>query len=115
MRILIAEDNFPLRSALARLLELRGYQVEQVENGQEAIDLAIKFSPDIILMDISMPVMSGLDCLVALRARSGMAACKIIAMTAHRSEKAKKECIEAGFDGYIGKPFTIDDLINYIQ
>ena len=115
MRILLAEDNEPLRNALARLLERRGHEVHRAENGRVAVDRAIELMPDVILMDLSMPVMSGLDAAIALRARSDTRAIRIIAMTAHTTEKTKNDYLAAGCDSYIAKPFGIDELISVLD
>ena len=111
MRILVAEDNPDNRDMLARRLQRHGFDVDVVENGLEAIRYARQFAPDIILMDLSMPVMSGLEAVRELRTDKEMQAIKVIALTAHALPEVRLECVEAGFDAFATKPvdFTARD------
>lgn len=111
MKILLAEDNLENRDMLARRLERRGHQVLLAEDGSRAIELAKSDAPDLILMDVSMPVMSGLDATRALRADPGTAHLKIIALTAHAMASARDECLGAGCDAFATKPVDFAALI----
>ena len=82
MRILVAEDNADNRDMLVRRLERRGFDVHAVENGLEAVQCAHSFAPDIILMDLSMPVMSGLEAMHVLSEDEATRAIKVIILTA---------------------------------
>lgn len=115
MRILIAEDHPDNREMLTRRLERRGYEVHTAENGQEAVERAQALSPDLILMDISMPVMSGLEATRALRALPTTAAIKIIALTAHAMDSARQECMDAGCDAFATKPVDFAGLLATIE
>src|SRR5262245_14104634 len=86
MRILIAEDHPDNREMLTRRLERKGYEVHCAENGAEAVDMAKSCSPDLILMDISMPVMSGIEATRVLRQTPEVSNVKIVALTAHAME-----------------------------
>ncbi|MES1156924.1 MAG: response regulator [Alphaproteobacteria bacterium] len=113
MRILIAEDHPDNREMLTRRLERRGYEVHVAENGAEAVEKAKTCEPDLILMDISMPVMSGIEATKALRADLNKV--KIVALTAHAMESARQECMEAGCDDFATKPVDFAGLVTLIE
>jgi CheY-like chemotaxis protein len=115
MRILIAEDHPDNREMLTRRLERRGYEVRCAENGAEAVDMAKANLPDLILMDISMPVMSGIEATRMLRRTPDTANVKIVALTAHAMESARRECMEAGCDDFATKPVDFAGLVALIE
>ena len=116
MRILIAEDHPDNREMLTRRLERRGYEVHCAENGAIAVEMAKSCAPDLILMDISMPVMSGIEATKALRQSSAdVNRIKIVALTAHAMESARQECMEAGCDDFATKPVDFAGLVALIE
>ncbi len=115
MRILIAEDHADNRDMLTRRLERRGYQVFTAVNGADAMEQAQRCAPDLILMDVSMPVMSGIEATRALRAMPKLASVKIVALTAHAMESARRECLDAGCDDFATKPVDFAGLIALIE
>ena len=115
MRILIAEDHPDNLEMLTRRLERRGYEVHCAENGAEAVEKAKACAPDLILMDISMPVMSGIEATRALRASPDVSGVKIVALTAHAMESARRECMEAGCDDFATKPVDFAGLVALIE
>jgi CheY-like chemotaxis protein len=115
VRILIAEDHADNREMLTRRLERRGYEVHVAENGAEAVEKAKSCAPDLILMDISMPIMSGIEATRVLRKTSGVSSVKIVALTAHAMESARIECMEAGCDDFATKPVDFAGLIALIE
>lgn len=115
MRILIAEDHPDNREMLTRRLERKGYEVHCAENGAEAVDMAKSCAPDLILMDISMPVMSGIEATKVIRATPDVSGVKIVALTAHAMEGARKECMDAGCDDFATKPVDFAGLVALIQ
>ena len=115
MRILIAEDHPDNREMLTRRLERRGYEVHVAENGQEAVEKAKEVSPDLILMDISMPIMSGIEATRALRLEPTVGGVKIVALTAHAMETARQECMDAGCDDFATKPVDFAGLVALIE
>src|SRR5262245_24443859 len=114
MRILIAEDHADNRDMLTRRLERRGYEVHVAENGAEAVEKAKSCAPDLILMDISMPVMSGIEATRALRGDPSVPNIRIVALTAHAMESARRECMEAGCDDFATKPVDFAGLVAII-
>lgn len=115
MKILLAEDNVDNRDMLARRLERRGHQVIIAEDGAKAIAAAQASRPDVILMDVSMPVLSGLDATRALRTDPETAGLKIIALTAHAMASARQECLAAGCDAFATKPVDFPSLLSTIE
>ncbi|MBU6374196.1 MAG: response regulator [Alphaproteobacteria bacterium] len=111
MHILLVEDHPDNREMLARRLERKGYTVSFAVDGAEAIDRRFALDPDVILMDISMPVMSGLEATRHIRARETDKRTPIIALTAHAMESARVECIEAGCDAFATKPVDFPALL----
>ena len=115
MRVLLAEDNADNREMLARRLERRGFTVDVAEDGALAVAAANNSRPDVVLMDVSMPVMSGLEATRALRNAPGTADLKIIALTAHAMASAREECMAAGCDAFATKPVDFAALLETID
>jgi CheY-like chemotaxis protein len=116
MRILLAEDNPDNRDMLIRRLVKRGYEVLIACDGIEAVDRAIADQPHLILMDISMPGMSGLEATRAIRAHAdlGISQVPIIALTAHAMASDRLQCEEAGCTGFATKPVDFPSLLAQI-
>lgn len=113
MLVLIVEDHLDSRDALRALLEAFGYQVLVAANGQEAVDSALKMSPDVILMDIMMPVMDGFEAMRQLRSLRQTARTPIIAVTA--MEGAQELALHAGATDCVRKPVDIRALIGKLS
>jgi PAS domain S-box-containing protein len=102
--ILLAEDNEANRLTIVEYLRKTGYEVIEACNGQEAVDLAKAYSPDLIVMDIFMPVMDGLAAIQSLRQVEGFAKTPILALTALVMPEDKERCLKAGADEVLTKP-----------
>ena len=112
LRVLLAEDN-PVNQTLAmRILEKLGHKVQVVNNGREALGRSQAEEFDLILMDVQMPEMDGLEATTAIRAveASTEKHVPIVAMTAHAMKGDREKCLSAGMDGYLSKPIRIDEL-----
>jgi CheY-like chemotaxis protein len=112
LRVLLAEDN-PVNQTLAmRILERLGHKVQVVNNGKEALGRAQAEEFDVILMDVQMPEMDGLEATTAIRdAEAGTGKhIPIVAMTAHAMKGDREKCLSVGMDGYLSKPIRIDEL-----
>lgn len=113
--ILIIEDEQNVRINLAELLEYEGYNVLSAKNGQEGYTMAISYEPDLILSDIRMPVLNGIDLLKKLQNNITTAMIPFIFLTAKTEMQDMREGMANGADDYIVKPFQIDDVLNAID
>ena len=117
LRILLAEDN-PVNQRLARLLlEKQGHGVAVAANGAEALEAVGREVFDLVLMDVQMPVMDGLECTRAIRERERGTARRlpVVAMTAHALRADRERCLESGMDGYVSKPVRVRELSEAIE
>jgi CheY-like chemotaxis protein len=110
LRILLAEDNATSQKVATVMLKRLGYGVDTVANGVEALDALERQHYDVVLMDVRMPEMDGLEATRAIRQRWPNNGPKVIAVTAHALEGDREKCIEAGMDDYIPKPMKLEDL-----
>lgn len=108
MRILIADDDEQLQRALRITLTARGYDVVTAHNGAEAIDVAATAHPDLILLDLGMPRIEGIDVIRAVRAWSNV---PILVLSGRTDSAEKVEALDAGADDYVTKPFAMDELL----
>ena len=113
-RILIADDEPNIRSVVARMLD-KDYVVLEATNGEEAVDIAGREKPDIILMDLMMPQMDGYTACSLIKADQATKMIPIIILTAIDHESNRKFAMEMGADGYITKPFTPQVLADAIN
>lgn len=111
--ILIAEDHSDSRDALQALLEAMGYRVTTATNGADAVERAAAAEPDLILMDVMMPLVDGLEATRRLRADARFTRVPILALTA--MEGAREQVFEAGCDDLISKPIDITTLFQKVQ
>jgi two-component system, cell cycle response regulator DivK len=109
--ILIVEDN-PRNMKLVRdVLQVKGHTTLEAVTGEEGIASALAHQPNLILMDIQLPGINGIDALRALRADPATAKIPVIAVTASVMQQDRKLIIEAGFDGYLGKPINLVEFL----
>ena len=112
LTILVAEDNLANQKLTLKILSKLGYQAQLAENGRQAVNLADKQHYDIILMDMQMPEMDGLEATRIIRRQERNIQPVIIAMTANAMKEDKDECLRAGMDDFLSKPVRMDDLLN---
>ncbi len=113
--ILIAEDDAATRSALINYLKRYGYRLEIAHDGEEALAQATQEKPALILMDIQMPVMDGLEAIRRLRQDKAFRDLPIIALTARTTAADKERCLQAGATSYMSKPVQLRSLLSLIQ
>ena len=112
--ILIVEDDPKSLTLTKDLLEISGYTTIQATDGEQGVELAKAAKPDLILMDIMMPNMDGLEATRILKADTTTARIPIIAVTAYAMEGDSERTLEAGCDGYIAKPFDIQEVLKVV-
>jgi CheY-like chemotaxis protein len=110
--VLIAEDEYDIALALELVLSESGYRVATVPNGQEALYALAKEKPDLILMDIMMPVLTGLETCLKIRAMPAYAEIPIVLMSA---APAKGRQADYGWSAFIRKPFNVDDVLRVLS
>lgn len=108
--MLIVEDAEDARFFMRLAMEQLGYIVFEAEDGEKAVAVAQREHPDIILMDLSLPIMDGFAATKLIRTTDGMNGVTIIAVTAHQGTDFREEARGAGFDAYVTKPIDIDSL-----
>ena len=116
LRILVAEDNSVNQQLARRLLEKQGHSVVICQNGQEAVRAVEQEEFDVVLMDVQMPEMDGLEATAAIRLaeRATGRHQRIVAMTAHAMSGDRERCLAAGMDGYVSKPIRADELMEVV-
>ncbi|TAN43658.1 MAG: response regulator [Nitrospirae bacterium] len=114
-KILVVEDNENNRKLLREVLVYNGYEVIEAVNGVGGLGSAKEHKPDLILMDIQMPVMDGLACMKLIREDADIGRVKIIALTSFAMKGDRERFLDAGFDGYMTKPIDIDGLTEFVK
>ena len=108
--VLLVEDTEDNRYMMRRLLEMTGYRVVEALNGEEAVKLAERETPQLILMDLSLPVIDGLAATRLIRKLPKLASIPIIAVSAHDTSDFQSEAIKAGCNSYVTKPIDFNEL-----
>ena len=116
LRILVAEDNPTNQKVIAKILERAGHRPHMVDNGEQALDAMEKEKFDLVLLDLHMPVMGGLETAKVCRfTRNGPSGPPLVALTADATQESKKACEEAGFDAYLTKPVEVKKLLELLD
>jgi CheY-like chemotaxis protein len=114
-KILIVEDNEMNRDMLSRRLLRNSFEVVMAVNGQEGVDMAKSEKPDLILMDMSLPVMDGWEATRTIKADDTTKAIPVIALTAHAMESDREQALQAGCDDFDTKPIELQRLLGKIN
>jgi CheY-like chemotaxis protein len=115
-RILVVDDNRDGADTLAMLLEFLNYEVRTAYDGQQAVEQASDFQPDLVILDINMPVMDGYEAAKTLRGREdGRPRMVLVALTAVSTPEAKDKAMQAGFDVYLRKPVDGGELTGLLD
>lgn len=111
-RILVVDDEPQIRRVLRTTLSFRGYEISEAATGEEALELARKLKPDLILLDVNLPGMSGIETCREMRRSSDT---PIIMLTVRSAERDKVVALDAGADDYVTKPFGIEELLARVR
>ena len=114
-RILLVEDNEKNMKLFRDVLGAKGYRTIEATTGLEAVDMASEHTPDLVLMDIQLPDLDGVQALHRLRADARTAAIPVLALTAQAMHGDPERVLAAGFDGYLSKPVDIRELIGTVR
>lgn len=112
VRILCVEDDQQMRTFLVNQLRVRNYDIQAVRDGAQALDQAVAFQPQIILLDLSLPSLDGLTFLRRLRQWSSA---QVIVLSAHDEEPIKIKALDVGADDYLTKPFNLNELLAHVR
>ncbi len=115
LKILLVEDNEMNRDMLSRRLERKGYEVVLAVDGQSGVEMARSQAPDLVLMDMSLPVLDGWEATRRLKADASTRHIPIIALTAHAMSSDREKALEAGCDDYDTKPVDLPHLLGKIE
>lgn len=113
--ILVADDDPDILSIVSMSLETQGYTVHKATNGREAVDLARQHHPDLILMDMMMPVVSGYEAVGELKADATTKDIVIVGLSAKAMATDMERATDVGIDGYITKPFRIAQVLSVVE
>lgn len=114
-KILVIEDNEQNLYLVKFILEKHGYEVFEARDGQEGINLAVSINPDLIILDIQLPVMDGYTVAKQIKTNAELAQVPIIAVTSYAMVGDREKTIEAGCNGYIEKPINPDTFIQQVE
>ncbi len=113
--VLIIEDNEKNLKLVRDVLQVKGYDTIEAGSAEDGLVLAAARMPDLVLMDIQLPGMNGIDALRALRADPATAGIPVIAVTASVMQQDRKHITEAGFDAYLGKPLDLKEFLATVK
>ena len=114
-RILVVEDNEKNMKLFRDVLSATGYRTLEATTGGEAVEMATEHAPDLVLMDIQMPDMDGVEALRRLRADARTASLRVLAVTAQAMRGDREQFLAAGFDGYLSKPVSVQELLGTVR
>ena len=113
--ILVVEDNEKNRKLVRDVLTFKGYTIIEAETGEEGVRLAVERLPKLVLMDIQLPGIDGIEALRRIRAHDATRAVPIIAVTASAMDRDRQQIMAAGFDGYQSKPLNVKEFIAAVE
>ena len=111
-RVLVVDDEPSLAKALAINLKARGYEVEIARDGRAALDLTARFHPDVVVLDLGLPDIDGIDVIAGIR---GWSAVPIVVLSARTTSDEKVDALDAGADDYVTKPFAMNELLARVR
>jgi CheY-like chemotaxis protein len=114
-KVLIAEDNAVNRELLHELLEMRGYTVVEACDGEEALRMVEQIQPDMLLLDIGMPLLDGFAVVRKIRENPRFASLPVVAVTAYAMQGDREKILSSGFDGYLSKPVNARALAEELE
>ena len=114
-QILVVEDNERNMRLFCDVLQASGYRTLEAKTGESAVELALEHGPDLVLMDIQLPDIDGVEALARLRADERSASLSVLALTAQAMEGDRERFLAAGFDGYLSKPVDIAEFVATVK
>lgn len=115
LRILVVDDNQDTAQSMGELLEILGHQTKVAYDGPKAVELAIAFKPDLVLLDIGLPVVDGYEVARRMRQEESLRDATLIALTGYGRDEDREKAREAGFDKHFTKPIELDALQKLLE
>jgi two-component system cell cycle response regulator DivK len=115
MAVLIVEDNDKNMKLLRDVLQASGFATLEATTAEDGIELALAHAPSLVLMDVQLPGMDGIQALARLRSDDRTASVPVLALTAQAMHGDRERFLEAGFDGYLSKPVDVTELISVVR
>jgi len=115
MKILLADDNLPSRELMREILEASGHDIMEAVNGRDALDLICHHRPDLVFLDLQMPVLDGFRVIQELRGDILFCRLPVVAVTASAMLGDRERAIAAGFDSYIAKPISLGEVREQLE
>jgi two-component system cell cycle response regulator DivK len=113
--VLIVEDNEKNMKLVRDILQAKGYETMEAVNAEDGIKLALERVPDLVLMDIQLPGMNGMEALKVLRSKEATAKVPVVAITASVMTQDRQQIMDTGFDGFIEKPINLREFLATVQ
>jgi chemosensory pili system protein ChpA (sensor histidine kinase/response regulator) len=113
-RVLVVDDSMSVRRAVATLLEDQGYEIAQARDGLEAVKSMESARPDVLITDLEMPNMNGLELTAHVRSRPALASLPVIMITSRSMDKHRRQALTSGVDVYLTKPYTDQELLQHV-
>lgn len=114
-RILYVEDNYQNKRLVRKILEARGYEVIEADDGEQGVELALQEIPDLILMDISIPGIDGIEATRLIKEQAETTHIPVVALTANAMRGDRERFLAAGCDDYLPKPISTPDLLRVLK
>lgn len=114
-RVLVVDDDRPMAEAVKIVLETRGFRVWQAYDGQKALEIVAKKSPDLVVMDVEMPGVSGLDVCRHIKSRPETKHIKVVILSARSLRPDRDKADDAGADAYLAKPIELDKILDTVN
>jgi two-component system cell cycle response regulator DivK len=114
-QVLVVEDNEKNMKLFRDVLQASGYRLLEATTGERALELAVEHEPNLVLMDIQLPDVDGVEALGRLRANERTASIPVVALTAQAMQGDRERFLDAGFDGYISKPVNVVDFVRTVK
>jgi CheY-like chemotaxis protein len=114
-RVLIVEDNERNMKLVRDVLQATGYSTLEATTGEEAVELALSHAPALVLMDVQLPGIDGVEALERMRQNARTASTPVLALTAQAMSGDRERFLEAGFDGYLAKPVDVAELLEAVR
>ena len=114
-RVLVVEDNDKNMKLFRDVLQATGYSTVEATTGEQAVELALSQAPALVLMDVQLPGIDGVEALVRMRQNERTASIPVLAVTAQAMSGDRERFLEAGFDGYLAKPVDVAELMEAVR